>query len=187
MNTSILNSSQRWNKQHCEPRPMRVLRSRLQYPSKQHCVRPLLRRSSSTLQRRPWSIRLRTVAEIRVEERTAAELQSQFETVFDKDEMIDVNRYTRDYSDKGVTTRWGGPGTNCLRGDMQIVVKMMTGRKITFDVGDQRHHRQGRHPSRTAVINLRRKTARRRKDTVGLQHPEGQALRCTTSRRSTMI
>ena len=49
--------------------------------------RPLLRRSSRTLQRRPWSFRMRTEAEIRVEERTAAELQSQVETVFYKDEM----------------------------------------------------------------------------------------------------
>ena len=37
--------------------------------------------------------------------------------------MIDVTSYTRDYGDKGVATRWGAPGANCLRGDMQIVVQ----------------------------------------------------------------
>ena len=62
---------------------------------------------------------MRTETEIRVEERTATELQGQVETVFNKDEMIDA------------------PGTNCLRGDIQIVVKMLTGRSITFDVRDQ--------------------------------------------------
>ena len=57
--------------------------------------------------------------------------------MFNKDEMIDVTSYTRDYGDKGVVTRWGTPGANCLRGDMQIVVKMLTDRTITFDVRDQ--------------------------------------------------
>ena len=57
--------------------------------------------------------------------------------MFNKDEMIDVTSYTRDFGDKGVATRWGAPGANCLRGDMQIVVKMLTDRTITFDVGDQ--------------------------------------------------
>ena len=38
--------------------------------------RPLLRRSSRTLQRRPWSFRMRTEAEIRVHERTAAEVKA---------------------------------------------------------------------------------------------------------------
>ena len=80
---------------------------------------------------------MRTDAEIRVEERTAADLQSQVETVFNKDEMIDVTSCTMDHGDKGVATRWGAPGTICLRGDIQIVVKMLIGRPITFDVRDQ--------------------------------------------------
>ena len=46
-------------------------------------------------------------------------------------------RQQRSNGDKGVATRWGAPGANCLRGDMQIVVKMSTDRTITFDVGDQ--------------------------------------------------
>ena len=58
---------------------------------------------------------------------------------------------------------------DCLRGDMQIIVKMLTGKTITFDVENQQHHRQcerqGRHSSRP-VIALRRDTARRREDTV---------------------
>ena len=81
---------------HCEPTPMRVLRSRLQYPSsKQHCVRPLLRRSSRRSQMRPWSTKLRTEAESRAEEGTAAELKSQVATGINKDEMIDVISCTR--------------------------------------------------------------------------------------------
>ena len=80
---------------------------------------------------------MRTEAEIRVEERTAAELQSQVETMFNKDEMIDVTSCTRDYGDKGFATRWSAPGANCLRRDIQIVVKMLTDRSITFDVRDQ--------------------------------------------------
>ena len=84
------------------------------------------------MQRRPWSFRTRTEAEIRVEERTSAEVKARSKTVFNKDEMIDVTSYTRDYGDS-----WGAPGANCLRGNMQIVVKMLTDRTITFDVGDQ--------------------------------------------------
>ena len=64
-------------------------------------------------------------------------MSKRFETVFNKDEMIDVTSCTRDHGDKGVAARWSGPGTNCLRGDMQIVVKMLIGKTITFDVEDR--------------------------------------------------
>ena len=47
---------------------------------------------------------------------------------------------------------------DCLRGDMQIIVKMLTGKTITFDVENQQHHRQcgrqGRHSSRSAGKQL---------------------------------
>ena len=90
---------------------MRVFRSRLQYPrSKQHHVRSLFRRSSRRLQKKLWSTKLRIEAEIRVEEGTAAELKSQVETVFNKNEMIDVIGCTRGHGYKGVVTRWSAPG-----------------------------------------------------------------------------
>ena len=44
-----------------------------------------------------------------------------------------------------------------LHGDMQIVVKTLTGKTITFDVEGQRHHRQcevkeGIHPDQQRLI-----------------------------------
>ena len=103
-------------------------------------------RSSRTLKRRPWSIRLRTEAEIRVERK-----------------MQSCNRQ------------------NCLRGNMQIIVKTLTDETNTFDVEDQRHHRQCEDKKgmsdRTAVIDLRRKAARRR----------GKCCRTATSRRQDCV
>ena len=69
-----------------------------------------------------------------------------------------------------------------LRGVVQVFVKTLTGKTTTFDVEGQCHHRpcegkgprQGRHSSRPAVIDLRRKAARRQEDTVGQQRPEGK-------------
>ena len=54
-----------------------------------------IQEATSTLQRRPWSTKLRIEAKTRVEEGTAAELKSQVETVFNKDKMIDVIGCTR--------------------------------------------------------------------------------------------
>ena len=62
---------------------------------KQHYVRPLLRSSSRRSQTRPWSTKLRIEDETRVEE-----VKSQVETVFNKDEMIDVNSCTKGHSYK---------------------------------------------------------------------------------------
>ena len=55
----------------------------------------------------------------------------------------------------------GAPGTNNLRGNMQIIVKTLPDETNTLDVEDQRHHRQCEDKNgmndRTAVIDLRRK------------------------------
>ena len=63
-------------------------------------MRPLLRSSSRRSQMRPWSTKLRIEAETRVEE-----VKSQVETVFNKDEMIDVTSCTKGHSYKGVAAR----------------------------------------------------------------------------------
>ena len=102
---------------------MRVLRSRLQCPrSKQHYVRPLLRRISRRLQRRPWSTKSRIKAKTRVEEGTKAQFKNQVETVFNKDEMIDMVGCTRGHGHKGVITRWGAPG--CRRRHIVVSGRM---------------------------------------------------------------
>ena len=92
---------------------MRVLRSRLQCPrSKQHYVRPLLRRSSRRSQMRPWSTKQRIWG--RDSCRGGGRPQSwksHVETVINKDEMIDVIGCTkRGHGCKGVATRWSATG-----------------------------------------------------------------------------
>ena len=80
----ILNRSLRRSGRHCEPRPVRVLQSRL--------------------------TKLRIDDKTRVEEGTAAQLKSQIETVVNKHELIDVASCTRSHCYKGVVTRWSAPG-----------------------------------------------------------------------------
>ena len=92
---------------HCEPTPMRVLRSRLQCPrSKHHYVRPLLRREQQKIAEEALEHQAEIEAETRVEDWTAAVLKSQVESVINKDEMIDVIGCTRGRGYKGVVTRW---------------------------------------------------------------------------------
>merc|ERR1739848_598265 len=68
-----------------------------------------------------------------------------------------------------------------LRGGMQIFVKTLTGKTITPEVEPsdsienvKANPRQGGNPPRSAEVDLRWQAARGRKNSLRLQHPEGE-------------